>query len=1746
MKTFEYLWKVIIVVWMLFASFSVSHAGVDQLSWKLEYDTDGKIIARIGPDGNRTEFDYHFDNSGNPLEFVRRSPGDVPVEVGYDTFGRREKMIDSEGEITYEYDVGGRLTAVRHNGKVSVLFGYNTMDRLISMRVADEFSVGYSYDFLGRREKITTPAGDIEYLYNAKEGVVVRTLPNGVRTRMQYGPDGNLATITHKPGDDPIIAQFAYFYRPDRLIDSIFESNPYHAGTVNFEYDIEGRLVAVEDSRGNRTEYTYDQFGNRLAVIRNGQPAVSASYDWIGRIEKLGATLCSHDNAGNVTAINVTDREIGLTYTSEGQVEEIVSARGKVHYRYDGDGYLVSRESGGTVTQYVVDPTTDIWRPLLAKSDDHTTYYIWDDETLLLMIKDGEPVYFLHDHLGSVRAGVDQNGQAIDYYDYTPFGAPREKLPGTELWPGFASLFLDPVSSLYLTRARAYDPQLGRFLQIDPRQRMPSGDQSDFTFYTYCGNDPVNLIDRNGEEPRWVWGPENWCWQVTHNLGNLLDYNYAQRWYARRSEEALDRGAGWTATGWDILGGYIPGEGANEGQRRASIMWGLMPHVKVARTFGSVFINASEGDLKGMTLDVVSLVGSNFGYKAKAATAAGNKLAYGTIVEKNGQLAWGGFLDKSRYVKGQRLLQVGRNYREMEQVIDLVTQPHELRDRLIDLGQEYSKLYPSGPDISETSLRQNRVQFEQLDQAVRSTTSHHSYGIGFNGKALNRAIDEHERMRREYSDPTKYVMSGPPPPPPMPIPILSPSASMRPTNVGGVYLRGAGEALKDFDNIAGVAIDEKSGQLILLANADGGEIDLPPLRMDDIVTIFRSVYLHGEAPYVSIDPDPKDPEGPWMLVRHGKETAETYVGWILFQTDRIMKAYSLGFDNVTQKEVESEIADFRNLFELGMASDEMSENSVWERFWIVPDSVTRSQSTAGKLTLLDAPLKVNTERMILRDGVLETAPDPTPTEPAAQFTEWFTRSYNQIAHEFEMIPPPETGIDTAVEIFSELQRIALVTAIAETLRDQKIPFPSWMHDYKVRPCPIDRATPRIGVTAYQIQTSRFHQDGQMQEYADTTRQIWIRGGVNLGPAEEDIRVIASAPGADNLMSQITEFADEVPMLSPMEIDSAGDRILAVALPGANTRDLAACQLDEVDLSVPVLRGARISLVRRYNSFFEPDEVFGPGWSLDLPCLKQLLGPKKQAESSEDYESHYQLTSAHNSFSALFRESRFVPEFETELLVPETPGMFLGLASDSMEQIGFRTNVLLLNNGHEWHFDDSGWLAAIVEAPQTTIFRRYKTGQIYRVEGWYGKYLRADIVLEYNDKGRVTLARGKTARDTTEIHYRYDDQGRLSEADGQFGRRRYEYVNDLVHKIYIDTIMTGEFGYGSGGQLVWEKQFDLPKISYEVSSGAGEMSVKSSTDSGVHSSYGYDDSFRPTNQSLPDGTEMAWQYDSTGEAKIRTQLSGGEELVAVVSANSDRIQWRYPDDQSMTTQYDVAGRPVVFSHNSQKIFSQEYRQDGQMASAEFETFDIYPIYREDGVLTSLTVAEPDDDENNGQWLDVEFDELGRTVGATDAYGAEFAIGYDSSGMPNVFASNHGRVNMDRDLQGRLTDLKTTWGYTVHNSYSDDATGELTKSVASVGDVYEAVEFDQGRLVGIEHFDGGHTSIEYFGDSLSQDLVKQVRTPSGLILQYQYEESQPGESGNLQRNIKSVVCGDTYAVDFIYDDQYRLKEIKYRAL
>jgi RHS repeat-associated protein len=107
--------------------------------------------------------------------------------------------------------------------------------------------------------------------------------------------------------------------------------------------------------------------------------------------------------------------------------------------------------------------------------------------------------YYITDHLGSVRAVTNELGELVAYSDYYPFGLemPKRSLAGDDATKeGFTGHELDAETGLNYAGARYYDPEIGRWLAVDPLAAKYPGHSP----YNYVLNNPLRFIDPDGRE----------------------------------------------------------------------------------------------------------------------------------------------------------------------------------------------------------------------------------------------------------------------------------------------------------------------------------------------------------------------------------------------------------------------------------------------------------------------------------------------------------------------------------------------------------------------------------------------------------------------------------------------------------------------------------------------------------------------------------------------------------------------------------------------------------------------------------------------------------------------------------------------------------------------------------------------------------------------------------------------------------------------------------------------------------------------------------------------------------------------------------------------------------------------------------------------------------------------------------------------------------------------------------------------
>ncbi|MCW5607007.1 MAG: DUF4347 domain-containing protein [Nitrosomonas sp.] len=227
------------------------------------YDAASNRTAMTDQDGN-AQF-YQYDAAGR-LVNLSNNNGTL-VSYSYDAAGNLIREDNGNGTATtYSYDAVGWLLAIHNfdatgNENSRIIYSYDIVGQRIGMETADG-SWTYGYDAIGQltsahftSTRIGLADKQIDYVYDAAGNRISQT-EDGVTTHYtanalnQYVTAGNAALSYDADGN--LIAK----------TDS--------SGAWNYTYDLENRLTSVTTPTGDVTQYEYDVFGNRVALIENG------------------------------------------------------------------------------------------------------------------------------------------------------------------------------------------------------------------------------------------------------------------------------------------------------------------------------------------------------------------------------------------------------------------------------------------------------------------------------------------------------------------------------------------------------------------------------------------------------------------------------------------------------------------------------------------------------------------------------------------------------------------------------------------------------------------------------------------------------------------------------------------------------------------------------------------------------------------------------------------------------------------------------------------------------------------------------------------------------------------------------------------------------------------------------------------------------------------------------------------------------------------------------------------------------------------------------------------------------------------------------------------------------------------------------------------------------------------------------------------------------------------------------------
>ena len=461
------------------------------------YDKRDRVIQTVTqyPDGILCRTSVKYDYVGNPLVTLEQyAYGNKTLTICTDrTFDERCR------QLTEQTTIDGTIVS-------NATFSYDELGRMKRLELGDNVAINTSYNLQGWIDAISSVSSSSGDGLVLSEGIFTERLsyydPVDANSTPRYS--GKISEQRWAHGS--ILngfKGFAYTYdNMGRLTDaqmfiSSLSQNKPLIGTTREQitYDKNSNVVRLSDTKGISTSTrSYAVQGNQVVQLSvNGNNLGYPTYDERGNMtQNIEAGLQMSYNLCNLPSqiTTVNGKTVKYTYFADGTKFKAVDATDN-GFVYTGS--LRWSVENGVLTLESIAITGG--RAVFADNSWATNYYITD-------------------HLGSVRAVTDAQGEVLDTFDYMPYGSEISSTSSTTTDYRFTGKERQSKvnNSIYDSFAR-FQNTYGRFMSIDPKAE----NFYHISPYTYCAGDPVNLVDPDGRD---------W-YQSNSNSGNP-EYHYVQ------------------------------------------------------------------------------------------------------------------------------------------------------------------------------------------------------------------------------------------------------------------------------------------------------------------------------------------------------------------------------------------------------------------------------------------------------------------------------------------------------------------------------------------------------------------------------------------------------------------------------------------------------------------------------------------------------------------------------------------------------------------------------------------------------------------------------------------------------------------------------------------------------------------------------------------------------------------------------------------------------------------------------------------------------------------------------------------------------------------------------------------------------------------------------------------------------------------------------------------------------------------
>ena len=526
--------------------------GYRDFNTKKYFDSFGRILQAVYPDGDQVDYDYNSLGELNTIKSkVAGVTQDIVSAISYNGYSQISQLTYGNGTTTnYSYATGNTNKATTLMGStvnakeqgasaftpvLSRTYTYNKqgmvaqMNRSVAGSLLSQvgnasFTDAYTYDRFGRlgahaQSKGGTSIYSLDMQYNHAGGITFKT-SNGSgfmnATALTYDLDYQYDPSKGHQLDfiwDPISATTTDFtYNTSGSITQI--DDPSQAIAQNFFWNEQQQLTGVSNQQGVH-HYVYDHSGERIMKSSLINSTVYLNDQVIDDVSNLEPYTVYVNPYYVVTGLMGGDRVSKHYYMNQQRVATDIT----INYDPNGGGgpkEQLSAKDPASAAPELSPALTNFSEVLVGlgqkpldtaslKLPTIASYYPEASKTPATSSSaEGNPsapriLFWYHpDYLGNVDLITERDGYTHEFFMYNPWGEEMHQWnANTYAFTSpyrFNSKELDPETGLAYYGARYYQNKIGVWLSVDPLNHL-SPNQSAFHFVS---NNPVIRIDPNG------------------------------------------------------------------------------------------------------------------------------------------------------------------------------------------------------------------------------------------------------------------------------------------------------------------------------------------------------------------------------------------------------------------------------------------------------------------------------------------------------------------------------------------------------------------------------------------------------------------------------------------------------------------------------------------------------------------------------------------------------------------------------------------------------------------------------------------------------------------------------------------------------------------------------------------------------------------------------------------------------------------------------------------------------------------------------------------------------------------------------------------------------------------------------------------------------------------------------------------------------------------------------------------------